>query len=128
MLWSAPVGMAVPQITIRLDHTTKAAFEAYAAKFGLMASELAKLLIIREQLHGRLAGAIARGELRERQRRAGGRDDPLPKITAHFSTLEQVAAFDAHIAKFGGKRPVVGIWLLEDELRERWLERAINAK
>jgi hypothetical protein len=118
--------MAVPQITIRLSPATKAEFDSYAAGLGLMASELAKLLIVRERVRRRLADVFAAGELPTRERRAGGRDDPLPTVTAHLSLLEEVKSFDAYAHQFGLNRTTAGAWLLETELRERWLERAIR--
>lgn len=120
--------MAVAQITIRLTTPAKTEFEAYAASLGLMASELAKLLIVRERVLHRLAGAHARRELPSRQRRARGSDDPLPTITAHLSSVEDVKAFDAHIRQLGLSRTGAGAWLLEAELRERWLECALRCR
>ena len=41
--------MAVAQITIRLDPDVKEAFNRYAVRFGLKASGLAQLLLVRER-------------------------------------------------------------------------------
>ena len=120
--------MAVPQITIRLAPSTKTEFDGYAARFGLMDSELAKLLIVRERIHKRLAEAHKRGELLQRPRRAGGAGGRLPTVTAHLSSVEDVTAFDAYIRQYNLTRTEAGAWLLEAELRDRWLESALNSR
>lgn len=126
MLWSSEV-MAVPQITIRLPAASKAEFEAYAACMGLKASELVKLLIVRERRRRRLASLSQSGEVVKRVRRPKGAYERLPSITAHVSSLEDQSAFDAYARQCGLNRDSAGAWLLEAELSERWLERVLSA-
>jgi hypothetical protein len=117
--------VAVAQITVRLEPTVKTAFESYAAEYGLDASELAKLLIVRERYRKQLLKMSAAAELPERLRRpAGGR---LPTITAHLSTVRDVEQFDAYAERCGLNRTGAGALLFEAELNERWLEKALRA-
>jgi hypothetical protein len=118
--------MAVRQITIRLDPSSKAEFERYAGSLGLMASELFKLLIVRERQQRHLAKLNALGELPHRSRRAIGDGGRLPTITAHVSSVQEVVDFDDYANLCGLKRAGAGALLLEMELRERWLERALR--
>ena len=119
--------MPVPQIAIRLPPETKAAFETYAAGLGLDASELAKLLIVRERTLRRLAVLQREGEVPKRKRQTRGRAIDLPKITAHVSSLVQVKEFDDYAKKCELNRNSAGVWLLEKELSERWLEKSLSA-
>ena len=119
--------MAVPQITIRLPVASKAAFEAYAAGLGLKASELAKLLIVRERRRRCLVALSQSGGVSKRSRRPKGASEPLPTVTAHISSLEDQSAFDDYARQCGLNRDSAGAWLLEAELTERWLERVLSA-
>lgn len=116
--------MAVKQITMRLEAETKRAFHAYAARVGLDASELAKLLIHRERYRRRLQQlAVDDAKPAERLRRRGGAQKA--SVTAHVSRPDQVSEFDAYAKMCGLSRDRAGAYLLEAELEERWLERAI---
>lgn len=117
--------MATAQITVRLSKSAKAEFDAYSRQLGLAASELAKLLVVRERHQKRLptlqasaAASAATNTSSQRQRRTS-------KVTAHVSSPRQVAEFDAHARACGLDRNGAGVLLLEAELRERWLEKAI---
>jgi hypothetical protein len=117
--------MAVPQITVRLKPDTKAAFEAYSERVGMDTSELAKLLIVRERKLGRLAALKAEGRSPVRRRQARGAAIALPTVTAHLSSVEQVAEFDKYARLCGLNRNSAAAWLLEAEVQECWLERAL---
>lgn len=52
----------------------------------------------------------------------------MPTITAHFSSAQAVAEFDAYASECGVNRNAAGLWLIEGELRERWLERAVTSQ
>ena len=127
MLWFSAVAMAVPQITIRLSPARKAEFEQYAERVGLDVSALARLLIVREEHQRRLARLAHKG-IPNRPRRVPGTGEGMPKVTAHFSSVEAVAEFDAYAKKCGLTRGSAGAWLVETELNERWLEKAIHSK
>jgi hypothetical protein len=118
--------MAVSQITIRVTPEFKAAFGRYAGSLRLKVSELAKLLILREGKQRRLAQLKAAGNPPERGRNPRG-TGKLPTITAHLSSVDEVIEFDAYAQECGLNRNGAGLLLLETELRERWLERAINS-
>jgi hypothetical protein len=117
----------VPQIAVRLSIKTKTEFEQYAAHFGLTSSHLAKLLILRERHVRRLERLFSEGELptRQRQLRGSGR---RRHITAHVSSLTEQSEFDAYAAKCGLSRDGAGALLIESELTERWLERAVRTE
>ena len=108
------------QITSRLAPELKTRFTAYAAGLGLKASELAKLLIIRE-LHRK---RLVRAKLPEGSSRTGRE---MPKVTAHFSSPAKVRQFDAHARECGLNRGRAAAWVLGTELEERWLERMIGS-
>jgi len=117
--------MAVPQITIRLPASSKKAFEEYAVGIGLTASELFKLLIVRERKQRRLEKLSSEGKLSPRTRRPAGVTGRLPTITAHLSSIREVKEFDAYAQECGLNRTGAGAELLETELKERWLEHAL---
>jgi hypothetical protein len=119
--------LAVPQIAIRLPAGVKAKFEAYAEGLGLKASELAKLLIVRELHLKRLLGQAKLGRLPKKPRRASGPRREMAKVTAHVSSLARVAEFDQYAENCGLNRDRTGAWLLESELIERWLEKAMTS-
>ena len=114
--------MAVAQIGIRLLPEMKSAFDAYAGRLGLASSELAKLLIVRERYRRKLS--TLRNEPNHSTKTGGART--LPKITAHVSSVEEVAEFDSYARENGLDRNGAGVLLLRAELRERWLEHAIT--
>ena len=120
--------MAAPQITIRLPSSEKTRFEEYAGSLGLGASELAKLLIVREQHRRRLAESRMASGPSRKSRRPAGTGKRLPTITAHLSSKEEVKKFDAYARECGLNRNGAGAWILQNELRERWLEKAIKTR
>jgi hypothetical protein len=120
--------MAVPQITARIQPEIKKQFEQYAESLGLDASELAKLLIVRERHQRRLAKLKEAGKVVQRSRRAYGDGSRLPTITAHLSSVKDVKEFDTYVAKHGFSRSAAGAYLFEAEVRERWLEKAMLSR
>ncbi|MSO88691.1 MAG: hypothetical protein EXQ89_01735 [Rhodospirillaceae bacterium] len=117
----------LPQITIRVAPIVKAAFDRYESDLGLRGSELAKLLIVRERRQRRLAKlSVAKRPAQQRSVLRGG--ERMPTITAHFSSAQAVAEFDAYASECGVNRNAAGLWLIEGELRERWLERAVTSQ
>lgn len=118
--------MTISQITIRLTEATKVEFNAYAARLGLKASELTKLLIARERNLRRLAILKGTANASSRQRRQDCPEDRLPTVTAHLSTRAEVNEFDAYARSCDLNRSGAGRWLLEMELHEKWLERALS--
>jgi hypothetical protein len=115
----------VPQITARVRPEAKRQFVQYAASFGLHASELAKLLIVRERYQKRLAKLQETGKIIQRPHRARDDGERPPTITAHFSYVKDVEEFDAYAFKCGFKRDHAAAYLFEAEIGERWLEKAM---
>lgn len=115
--------MAGRQVTIRLRSPLKAKFDAYTERLGVDGSELAKLLIVREQNLQRLR---AGRDIKKLQRRPKGNADRLPTVTAHFSRIEAAEKFSIYAKSCGLSRSSAGAWLLEAELSERWLEAALH--
>jgi hypothetical protein len=105
--------------------TVKNAFGAYAKCMGMADSELARLLIAREQRHRQLATFIANGG---RVRPSIARSPEPPKITAHFSSEAAASDFDNYAASFALTRDRAAGWILERELEERWLETAFSQR
>jgi hypothetical protein len=120
--------MSVPQITIRLLPKAKRDFERYADALGLKASELAKLLIVRERALKRLARLKRAGNVPKRKRQRRGSAIPMLSVTAHLSSVKEVEQFDAYVTGCDLNRDSAGAWLLEDELRDKWLERALHSR
>jgi len=103
----------------------KAKFYEYASTCGLDASELAKLLIVRERHRRRLKQLRRYTPPILKPRRRKGSGTPLSTVTAHLSSVTQVTEFDAYARICGLNRSAAGAWLLETELSERWLKKAI---
>ena len=116
--------MAVPQITIRLAPNVKLEFDEYASSLGLDASELARLLVVRESRQKRLFKLVSTGQAPAKpQRQSGARK---LTVTAHMPSVADVTKFDRYAHSCQSNRNGVGAWLLEAELKERWLENAIR--
>ncbi len=107
------------QIGIRLAAESKAAFEEYASSWGLDASSLVKLLILREYRLRRLAGPSVNN-------RDGKATKTLPKITAHMAARADVEMFDRHAKANGFTRNSAGLWLIRMEMEERWIDRMLS--
>jgi hypothetical protein len=118
--------MTVPQVTIRLQPQRKRAFDNYAGELGLHASELAKLLIVREKSIRQLATLHAAGKLPERDRRKRGSGIQPGTVTAHLSDVDEVKKFDKYARSCHLSRNAAGALLLEQELLEKWLKRALK--
>ena len=112
----------MPQITTRLSPAIRDRFERYAAKLGLDASELARLLILREIRVRRL---LRRAKSPSRSRHAASRSAGDRKLTAHFHLLDNVDEFARYAHTRGFSRSAAAKLIAENELRERWLARAL---
>jgi antitoxin component of RelBE/YafQ-DinJ toxin-antitoxin module len=110
------------QITCRLNEVVKERFSAYAARFDLDDSQLARLLFRREQHHRQLASLIASGEQVEVTSAVSS--PRRPAITAHYRSRDAIAEFDAYAASCRLARNKAAAWILERELEERWLEKS----
>src|ERR1700678_3408277 len=111
--------MSVPQITIRLSPEAKAEFERYASGLGMRASELAKLLIVRERHQRRLLMPKSDAKVAERRHRSVRPRERPPTVTAHLSSVGEVESFNAYAVDCGLNRSSAGAKLLEAELRDR---------
>jgi hypothetical protein len=110
------------QITCRLNEVVKEQFSAYAARFDLDDSQLARLLFRREQHHRQLASLVASGEQVEVTSPVS--TPRPPAITAHYRSRDAIAEFDAYAASCCLARNKAAAWILERELGERWLEKS----
>jgi hypothetical protein len=120
--------MNSPQITVRLHPEEKTSFDNYAAAHGLDCSELAKLLIVRELRLQRLLVLKNRKQIPEFKRQSWGKGIRKPTVTAHFSTQDEVKAFDRYAESCSLNRQKAGAWVLTAELDEQWLEKALSLK
>jgi len=118
--------MPVRQITIRLPSPLKLAFERYAIGLGLGSSELAKLLIVRENRQRRLK-RLEHSAIEALRRKWRPVEVEMATITAHVASLRKVRAFDAYARSCGLSRSKAGAWILCAELEEHWLERSITS-
>jgi len=118
--------MSVAQVTIRLTSETKAAFERYCDDLGFGSSEVLRLLIAREYMIRRLEKLKEAGTAPRKARQPHGAAVRLPKITAHFSSAEQVERFDAYATRCNLNRDAAGAWLVGKELNDSWLRRALS--
>ena len=118
--------MKTPQkshVSVRVLPEDKERFEKYAASMGIGVSELLRLLITREYHRKRLSKVSFRPE-----RRRGTKNAPLPTVTAHLSSAEDVEQFDAYAKGCGTNRNGAGAWLIRTELTEKWLKKAIYSQ
>lgn len=94
-------------------------FRQYSGAWGLSSSELLKLLIRREMLHKRLQAAAGRQQIRQvrvRERR---------KVTAYLDPALG-GEFITYAEGLGLATSHAAALLVEVELTEKWLERAIR--
>ena len=108
------------QITTRLSPELRRDFEDYAAGLGLDASELARLLIIRELKRRRILK-----NLKYRHLSLLDGSNRI-KLTAHFHGSEPIKKFDQHAKTAGLSRASAARVLYARELEERWLVKAIT--
>src|ERR1051326_619783 len=109
------------QITPRLSPEIRDRFKRYARKLGLDASELARLLILREMRVRRLR----RERPPSHRRRAAYKRGTDRKLTAHFHLAESVIEFARYAHAAGLSRAAAARLIAEQELREKWLARAL---
>jgi hypothetical protein len=107
------------QQSFRVAPEVKTNFGTYAAAIGMSDSELARVLIGRELRHRQLARHVSEG----REVVCGSSGDT--KITAHFFSVGNRTEFSAYAKACGVQPGKVGAWIIERELAERWLERAV---
>jgi hypothetical protein len=108
----------VSQITAHVSAGNAATFRSYAASFGLDASALATLLLIRELRIGRLPD-LAAADLDAR----GSAND---KITAHKGDGAVKTQWKAHARAAGLSASKAAAIVFRAELKEQWLKRAVN--
>jgi len=111
------------QITARLSTDIRAHFDRYAAEVGLDASELARLLIVKEMrarrpLSPAKSPSSAAGKPAKRHRER--------KLTAHFHLAKTVAEFGRYARAQGLSNAGATRLIVERELRERWLASAFT--
>src|SRR5271157_1165308 len=107
------------QINARLSPRIRDRFDDYAAKLGLDAAELARLLIVRELRVRRILMSSNPQAPSKASTATGHR-----KLTAHFHRAEQVAEFDRYANAHGLSRAAAAKLIFERELRETWLAKA----
>src|SRR5271167_3059995 len=112
--------MPSKHISFRIHQGLKNRFERYAASLDVGASELLRLLIAREYRLRRLTR-----EHFDPDRQSGAGNASLPTVTAHMLKADDVRRFGAYAEACGITRNEAGAWLIETELREQWLEKAI---
>jgi hypothetical protein len=107
----------MPQVTTRLSTETRNAFDLYASSVGLKASELARILIIRE---------LRRRQILPTTKRDTGSQPKLPgrKLTAHFHSADIVDELDRYSSSYGHNRSDAAKYIFEQELKEKWLLKA----
>jgi hypothetical protein len=119
---------AIPQISVRLITASKDAFLAYSDFLELDHSEVARLLVVREKRLRKLAALSAEGKAPIRPRQTRGEAAPMPHITVYLRSLQFTKQFTAYAGSCGLKRTDALAWLLETELNEKWLARALQMK
>jgi hypothetical protein len=117
---------ALPQISVRVTTAIKDAFLRYSNCVGFDNSEIAKLLVVRERRLRRLAALSAKGKAPVRTRQTRGKAVPMPHVTVYLGSLQFTEQFGAYAASCGLKRTDALAWLLQTELTERWLTRALK--
>jgi len=115
----------MPQITARLSPGIRDRFDDYATKVGLDASELARLLILREIHVGRLSRFAKSHPGRAGTPPKGKKER---KLTAHFHQRlrRQVAQFSKRVRAARLSREAAVRILAEQELVEKWLAKALK--
>jgi post-segregation antitoxin (ccd killing protein) len=108
----------VHQITAYVSADDGERFRAYAASFGLDASALATLLLIRELRVDHLA-RLAAADLE-------ARGQAYEKITAHQSDGTVKARWVTHARASGLSVSRAAAIVFRAELRDLWLQRAVN--
>ena len=110
-----------PQIVVRLLPTTKDELETYARVHWIDTASLLRLLLRREahlQQLTRLTQSQKAALLRRQPRGSAVRPGT---VATRLPSLRDVDNFDEYAAKCGLKRDPAAGWLVENELRERWL-------
>lgn len=111
----------MPQITARLSTDIRDHFDRYAAAVGLDASELARLLIVREMS---VQGRSRQAQLQPGPARGASKAYLERKLTAHFHLRKQIVQFDRYADAQGLSRAAAARLIVERELRENWLAKA----
>lgn len=112
----------MPQVTARLSPKIRARFEQYAQGLELDASELARILIVRELRVRR----ILRLQTHPSERPAKSLDKAKDrKLTAHFHSANIIAEFDRYSTAQGFNRSDAAKLIFERELTKKWLLKAL---
>jgi hypothetical protein len=119
---------ALPQISVRLTTATKDEFLTYSSRLELDHSDIAKLLIIREKWLRRLVKLAADGKVPVRARQVRGKAVPMPHVTVYLPSLQFTEEFASYAASCGLKRTDALAWLLQAEIAEQWLARALQTE
>ncbi len=121
--------MTVSQITAHVVPRIQKRFSDYASKIGIDESSLAKLLILRERELRRLQAATQAEDLPGfTSRNAGKVQSATSSVTAHMPSLADVKKFDTYARSCGVSRSKAAAWLIDKELVEHWLERALRTE
>ena len=112
--------MPPKHISFRIPEGIKNRFESYAEGLDVRASELLRLLMAREY---RLRRLMKEHFAPDRQRGTGNAS--FPTVTAYMLKVDDVKRFSAYAQACGITRNEAGAWLIETELREQWLGKAI---
>ena len=80
------------------------------------------------ELLKRLAHFKKSGNVPKRKRQQRGSAIPMKSVTAHLSSVKQVEEFDAYVKSCDLSRDSAGAWLLENELRDKWLQKALGSR
>src|SRR5262245_11594794 len=118
--------MRTGQIPVRLPRPVVERFRAYANDQHISESELVRLLFERERRIRRLEALCREGAAPIRPRAKPGKAVEMDVVTVYFTPEERVE-FEAYVAACGIKKGDASGWLLEQELREAWLQRALEA-
>ncbi len=112
--------MARNQISVVISNSMKRWIDSYCSETGINASELLRLLVVREKRLQRLAledcpDPPVRFE-----------SDDRASLTAYFATPHDVQEFDAYAQAIGLTRRHAAYLLLLKERGETWLDRALS--
>ena len=110
------------QINAYLSRQVRRDFKIYAKSVGLDAAELARLLFVREMLVRRFEALSLQGKTLS----SASRGQHTEKLTAHFHRKKDVTNFDIYAKKLKLKRSIAAKFIVETELKEKWLLRAFR--
>lgn len=115
------------QISVRLSERIKEAITSYAGQLEIDVSALINLLVLRETWLQRLAKLRYSGPPK-RLRQQRGMGQPVKHVTVYFGSLARTTEFENYAASCGLKPTDALAWLIEKEIDELWLQRALRLK